>query len=372
MNKLKNWQQQHTKEKLEIFKHYLIDYLIVLAANPKLDRYRISIIDCFAGDGINKQGIKGSPVIAAEAIKEKLTELENQGRRKTINLFANEINEEKFDSLKQSLKDYESFTKCSNQDADIFLKDWIQKRPREGVGTYTFLFIDPYGYTDITDFKSLFTQARCDYLMFLPIFHIYRFLLGKEEQPPAKPVMEFLKKLEINESIAQNCNTPDEFAEHIRNALIRISGKEFCYCHILKGISGKHGLFFLSEHHLGAEKFLETLKKLRESKKKQISFNFLEKPEKDVSIIEKILKAKEGKIPNTDLYIECLKEGLLSPQMKEALKILHNKEKKIAVFDMEEKRKTGKVNNFYVRRQYYEEGEKGIKIYVQYIGGLNL
>ena len=376
MSKLSDWQPTHTREKLQLYKLYLKIYLSILTVSQKVGSAPIWVIDCFAGEGINRRGEKGSPVIAAEAIKERLGKLKEQGKQVPIRLFVNELDKKKITSLREKLEGYKSFTECSDHDANVFLKNWIQNRRAQIRLPYTFLFIDPYGYTDISDFRTLFSQDQCDYLMFIPISHIYRFLrkeneddeYEENEKERSKPVMEFLQKLSIDEITAIQSSNIDEFAEHIRKALVDISGKKFCYCHKLnvKDANSKHGLFFLSGHHLGGEKFLEIVEKIQKRKGMQMKFEFLEESE-IVAIVEGILKGEQDKFSNTDLYIEGLKKGLLAPQVSRALKKLRNSGK-IEIFDRD---KETKINSpyFYIGRKYYDD--KDIRIYVRHLGGFD-
>nr|WP_281720734.1 three-Cys-motif partner protein TcmP [Nitrosomonas nitrosa] len=67
---------EHTKRKHKILKEYFRQYLITRCQHPQQEKFRLAVIDGFAGGGVYKCGAYGSPLIILE----------------TLNATANEIN----------------------------------------------------------------------------------------------------------------------------------------------------------------------------------------------------------------------------------------------------------------------------------------
>ena len=71
--------EEHSRRKHEILRGYFFDYLTVRCQLPQQSRFRLAIIDGFAGGGRYRCGTAGSPLIFLEELK-KATEFVN-GRR---------------------------------------------------------------------------------------------------------------------------------------------------------------------------------------------------------------------------------------------------------------------------------------------------
>lgn len=67
--------QQHSIAKHEVLRAYIVEYVQTLAASPRQDELRLTLVDGFAGGGIyqhetTKQTVLGSPFVLLEAVKE--------------------------------------------------------------------------------------------------------------------------------------------------------------------------------------------------------------------------------------------------------------------------------------------------------------
>lgn len=71
--------EEHSRRKHKILREYFFDYLTVRCQRPHQSRFRLAIIDGFAGGGRYRCGTAGSPLIFLEELK-KATEFVN-GRR---------------------------------------------------------------------------------------------------------------------------------------------------------------------------------------------------------------------------------------------------------------------------------------------------
>jgi three-Cys-motif partner protein len=61
--------EEHSRRKHKILREYVFDYLIVRCKLPQQERFRISIVDGFAGGGRYECGAPGSPLIFIEELK---------------------------------------------------------------------------------------------------------------------------------------------------------------------------------------------------------------------------------------------------------------------------------------------------------------
>ena len=71
--------EDHSRRKLKILREYFLNYLEVRCQIPRQSRFRLAVIDGFAGGGRYSCGTGGSPVIFMEGLK-KATELINLKR----------------------------------------------------------------------------------------------------------------------------------------------------------------------------------------------------------------------------------------------------------------------------------------------------
>jgi three-Cys-motif partner protein len=81
----------HSRAKHRILSEYLQRYFSILAANPRMDRFRISCVDGFAGGGLytdeRNEIVPGSPLILLDGVCEAGLRL-NLGRTKTLTIDA--------------------------------------------------------------------------------------------------------------------------------------------------------------------------------------------------------------------------------------------------------------------------------------------
>lgn len=275
---------EHSKIKLELYRLYLERYLSVLLVANFFNQ--IDIIDVFAGCGISDNDEKGSALIAAETIDTIIKNNNPQGKQVFLKL--NDADQQNCSSLQQHLKPYH-FASVTCDDANTFIQNWCPVS-----NGHNLFFIDPHGYTqiDTANLKRLFTASNYDFLIFIPIYHIYRFLKPTDGKKPVAeadggfleglcqetkkrkqvdpvvyyaPIAKFLAGLGIDQETVKQANSVDEFANLISDALRTISGAEYVYCQMLenKEKNSKYSLFFISHHVLGAEKFLDAQNELK-------------------------------------------------------------------------------------------------------------
>lgn len=341
--------EEHSKIKLSIYKEYLKAYLAIMSVQPWYKR--INVIDPFAGIGIANNGQEGSAVIARNIIQGLSTD-------KQVRLYLNELDKNNFQQLKKNVGTHSFVTFC-NEDADDFLF-------RMAAGTlsgHKLYFIDPFGYTQIS--KStydayLFNSGNSDVLIFIPIYHIYRFLKRGAEDKQLTPIAKFLNDLDISEENAKSVSNYKEFAELVKENLKKIAKTRFVYYKLIDNESSNshYALFFVTKHILGAEKFIEAIRKF--DQQPNLFYRFIATND-ELQFVD-MIKNCERSLTNRHLYFEGIMHGLLSADIKKILTQLEC-EGKIIVSALHGQKRVGKA--FYVS---YGNFDKEPKIEIKWIG----
>ena len=341
--------EEHSRIKLGIYKEYLKAYLAIMAVQPRYKQ--INVVDPFAGVGIANNGQEGSAVIAKDIISGMKTD-------KVIRLFLNELDKNNFQQLQKNVGEHDFVTFC-NEDADKFLFEM-------SAGTlfgHILYFIDPFGYTQISKstYDSYLLKSRnSDILMFIPIYHIYRFLTKKVNVPLMAPIARFLNDLNISEADAKKVASYKDFAILIRETLRKNANTPFVYYKIIDNESSNshYALFFITKHVLGAEKFIEAMRKANQ----QLDLLYKIIATNDEMDFADTIKSYGKTINNRQLYVGGISRGLLPTDINKTLTQLEQ-QGKIAVSSLPGQRRVGKA--FYVN---YSNYEKEPKIEIKWIG----
>jgi three-Cys-motif partner protein len=327
--------QEHSKEKLSIFKTYLTNYLSVMVNVGFFEK--IYIWDVFAGSGKDKHGNKGSAIIAAAIIKNFIKK-----HNKDIFFIANELDKKSFEKLKKNLPKHNPNIGCRNYSANELIKNII-KSPQQK--SHHMFFIDPFGYTQCSPgvLIDLFNMKNSDHLMFIPISHVHRF--AKLDGNAAN---KFIKDLGAN---IKDKDTPDDLINSIENALKQNVDSNYVYSYKItnrKKISNKYALFFISKHQLGAEKFLEAKIKIADSlEQQQLVFDFCGNEFR--SLLLDFIKQERT---NHEVFDFGIQNGFLSTEINKNLKELLAENKIIitpknnrGAFYLKNKNKTIKIRS---------------------------
>jgi three-Cys-motif partner protein len=304
--------QEHSKEKLAIFKNYLTNYLSVMS-NVKYYK-NIYIWDIFAGSGTDKHGNDGSSIIAAKIINDF-----RKNYNKNIFLIANELNKDSYKKLEKNFESYKNYIQCRNYSASKLIQSIIQNTDERSKAHHMF-FIDPHGYTQcsVQELKNLFNMKHSDYLIFMPISHVYRFV--KIENNAAN---NFVKDLGVN---IKKTDTPYNLIKKITVSLKNNADTNYVYSYTITNRekkSNKYVLFFISKHQLGAEKFLEAKRKIKDSLQKQnLIFDFYEIELKE--LLSDFLKQEKT---NHEIFDFGIQNGFLSKDINKSLKKLYKNNK---------------------------------------------
>ena len=299
----------HTKEKLLVYRKCLINCLSVLTMRKGLNK--ITVCEPFAGSGRAGPKLKGSASHAVEVIDGFL---KRDDCKCQIELLLNDLDSDSYLALCKKFSK-RHFVSVTNICADDFINNTLEKsKVQRGM-----FFIDPYGYTQVNraTLDKLF-EFRVDIIIFVPTHHIYRFA-GKGKKPDElHPVSQFLSECGIDSSSFDSVEKLEEAlvcnfkqrakTDYVFDYALRSQGDKFSH----------HCLFFITKNIVGAEKFLEGMKKVRQDKNLQQVIPGVGESEKR----RIILKCLTEEVNNRALYELLVKERLLSPDANPILREL--------------------------------------------------
>jgi len=315
----------HSKAKLDLYKNYLEHYLRVLGHADFCTK--INLYDIYCGMGQYDDGNFGSPLITNECIKESIIQLENNGKvRKPISVTINDHKKEKINNVINLLKERQ-IQGCSysyhNEDANVML-DRVSTEVNSFEGTErNLVFIDPYGYSNITKEKlyHLLKNEATEVILFLPISQMYRFseiALNDTErtcyEQLRKFIFSFFPANHKIHSIKLSGNL--EFIYEIKNAL-RFDNQFFSCSHYIERDKGNYyALFFITSNMYGLEKMVDSKWALDPIKGKgfdqkrsggmfEAQFQEFDNKQQIEFLKELILKylQKNGHISNDEIYV---------------------------------------------------------------------
>ena len=243
-------QSDLTAAKIEFYKCYIEKYL------PKvlMGFEKCFIADLFCGTG--KNGLeKGSPLVLLERAQYILSSETLKIKSTQIDILFNDNEACNVENLKQELQELKGTIDKSinirspeNKDfVDIFSE--ILKEFKNNTLPKLF-FLDPFTYSNvrIDHLRSLMNLNRSEVLLFVPIFHIYRFAKDekmKEDHKTRIFVETFTKK-----GIADYENI-EEFMQSIKEKLKEEVGLDYVRPVLLDGGKCKNALFLLTKSQKG-------------------------------------------------------------------------------------------------------------------------
>lgn len=163
----------HSLVKLEIIERYIAIYLKFLTKNPHSSELKLTIVDGFAGGGIYKKDIMGSPLRIKKAVEETQIEINverEKNKFKSINNFdidyifiEKDIHTFKF--LKKALSDFDYMcnkTQCIHGLFSQNLPNIIKHIKNKSRAEKSIFILDQYGYADapIKDIHYIFQNLH--------------------------------------------------------------------------------------------------------------------------------------------------------------------------------------------------------------------
>lgn len=288
----------HTGEKLAVYKAYLQGYLGVLTHQTVFTR--LMVVDLFAGDG------SGSAVIGRNVIAGALAKAKYQH---DTSLILNDKDAKNYARLKERVRG--PFVHTHNEDADDLLPEILKLIDNK---TRCLFFIDPYGYTQIStpNLQKVFTAANAEVLIFVPIFHMYRFR-------SVPNVADFLRDFGVEEKALESQADLNAFTDAVKTAFRDMSGSEFVYSRALRSRNAPNSsfcLFFVTHNLVGAHKFLEAIESVESALKTMLALFDVQKDKRE----EMLAAELSDKRANFELYPWGIKNGMLPKHITPILK----------------------------------------------------
>ena len=260
---------EHSEAKVKLYGIYLSAYLSVLSKVSSVKK--VFLFDILCGEGIYENGEKGSPIIALDVLSQHYSVQKNT--RPNLEVLFNDLENSqiekglsKIDRVKRFSQKY-SFPQSvkinfSQKDYDEILPQLI-KRVNNQEKSKALFFIDPYGYKDIkpSDLKDILASGDTEILLFLPIAHMYRFVIPalQKKTSGSEPLRQFI--LELFGSGIPNFQSVYDFIRELKNHF-----RDYLSTHEIKvdtftierDTSNIYCLFFFTSSIRGYEKMLET------------------------------------------------------------------------------------------------------------------
>ncbi len=337
----------HSVAKVELYKYYLSVYLNIVdyAKNIK----NVYLYDLFAGEGIYEDSQEGSPLIAVNVVKEHLEKFKSIPN---IYFHFNDSQKSTIEEDKWKIERVQNFCVSRFENPKVEYKftrrEFTELIPKVLSSLYglkknerALLFIDPFGYKDITiDFlEKVLNNDKAELLLFLPIDQMYRFAYTVQEKEnkgflPLKKLIDYL----FPEKLKQHTSAL-VFIESLSNRFkSKFPNRWISYFHIEKETNKFYCLMFFSPNKQGHKAMLEAKWKMDNEEGKGYNQNkttqlFSLKKITYKDKLEEYLTNTEI-VTNHDLFEFGLKNDMLPKHTNEILKTFNN-EKRLEVISLD-------------------------------------
>ena len=266
---VKNIVLPHSAAKLDMYRGYLLKYIQILVVSQRFNQ--INLYDVFCGSGIYEDGKAGSPILAFDTVKENREWCKNKNisNPTSIRLCVNDIEKEKVEGVMHHIMSHEQPLNCNfdfnNLTAIDFMSKIVNEVSTSGPGVRNLVFIDPYGYKDISSqtLSSLLLNGTTEIILFLPVSFIYRFSSAAQTQNEVvqyEHLRTFIYSFfPENHPIRRNeVKSPLDFIQNLKLAM-SFSNNYYSASYFIQRDKGNYfALFFMTSNLLGLEKFLKT------------------------------------------------------------------------------------------------------------------
>lgn len=160
----------HSLVKLDIIEQYLEVYLRVLTQSHRMDSLRLTVVDGFAGGGIYKGGLKGSPLRIYETIQNisKAINIERENNSKQIHFDIDmhfiELAKSSFAFLQKTMEErnYLHNLQMHNGKFEDYLDTIIKSIQKKSTSHKSIFILDQYGYADasIPSISKIFANLK--------------------------------------------------------------------------------------------------------------------------------------------------------------------------------------------------------------------
>ncbi len=237
-------QDNLTEAKITLYKKYIEGYLIKLL---------MSFGECFIADlfcGPGKSGGKdGSPLTVIKRSKYILSIPELKNKKPQIHILFSDKDKSHITNLENELKKVEidenvNILPIRNKSFNQILPEILKKFQYDKIPK--FFFLDPFSYSDVKmdDLNKLLELKNSEILLFLPVFHCYRFANFTEFKLDHKTRI-FLEEF-TTEGVHEYQNI-NYFIKSIKNKLRKDLELDFVRSILLDDGSRKNALFLLTK-----------------------------------------------------------------------------------------------------------------------------
>ena len=313
---------EHSAKKVELLRHYLNEYLPVIGNDAYTDTSHC--FDLFCGEGLYPNGGEGSPLVFARLLNGWAAKCP----RKRFAFHYNDRDVTKVESVTKHIAEMGHLPPNLTITSSSLPFDQIAQAVRRKIGGLgkekAFLFIDPYGYKEITPqlIRELMKGGKTEVLLFLPTQQMFRF--SNKGTPEA--LSEFLEPMHGGQGFPV-CQNIFEYVSYIVSGFrLFMPECDVDNFTIRKDSKTAFCLFFFTSNLKGAEKMLEAKWKLDEQQGAGWSYQAgyahdLLIKEADTHPLERLIETRLRSRPqtNADIYEATLRGGYLP---KHALQIL--------------------------------------------------
>lgn len=365
---------EHSKAKVELYVKYLSKYLNIIKRAGYYSK--INLYDLMCGEGIYGDDSEGSPIMALKTIKNHY--YANDKSCLDMDVWFNDIGKSDVENGKKKIDRVAEYCgkifKPNNVNIIYTNKDFISElfpvvvdKIKNLNNEKFLLFLDPYGYKDITPkiIKKILINKAVELLLFVPITPMYRFANKslKEEDFKGGESLKVILNTLLNGENKIFMNEMD-FINTLKTKYREFLNHEFFVdtFTIERNRSNTYALFFFTPHNKGFETMLETKWELDEKNGRGFKIN-----NGQIGLFENIKYSDypdelkkyimKEKVNNIDLYIFGLHRGYLPVHTNKVLREWQQNNNKFLV---EEGDKPARKNSFYISSDYYSGKKRKI------------
>lgn len=225
----------------------------------------------FAGEGVYENGEKGSPLVAIECIKNHY--FGNKKKCPNLEVHFNDFGKSEISPNLSKIQRVQEFVakefvpnnvKINYHEISYstIISNVIVSLNNLKQSERALLFIDPWGYKEIKpiDLKNLMQNGKTEIILFLPIYHMYRFAqksLTATDFPGGKPLEKFLTELYGGQM--PDVATSRKFITSLSNKFLEFLQIKYSDTFTIEREKGNFFcLFFFTNNKKGYQKMLET------------------------------------------------------------------------------------------------------------------
>lgn len=363
---------EHSEVKVRLLKLYLERYLNILTQTPYVTD--IYVCDLFCGEGLYEDGGKGSPIVILETINVIHQSSLKSGKKTGHFLIQfNDKDSSKITKLEWIINDKKLFQEgigklvCTKEDYQTLLPKVVNK-----INSFkkekAFVFIDPYGYKDISvkNILSLLQSKKTEVLLFLPTQFMFRF----EAKGTPQSLLQFINEL-VPEEQWPKSETGVDFIENLRDAFRKRIGNDFFVDSfiITRDKNQFFSLFFFTSHIYGFDRMLESKWEIDNEEGRGWYYEkpslFTNQPVKPNTIkFERILNnfLKGNFRTNKQVYEFTIRNGHL---ISHATDILSKIQSEGSLEIISKDGKSVRNNTFYIKYKDYRDNPDKIKMKIK-------